>query len=161
MLSGGGGSWWELTDGHQETLMSRGASQGLQGSATHGPAQGAQLYPHVHPSSDHPFCWPDTKQKNALDLALYHPLLQGEISFSSVQFSRSVVSDSLRPHESQHTRPPCPSPTPRVHADSRPSSQFPSRAFLSQSGRTKTLSFTVRKNLCSHDLRTFIFHCFS
>ena len=42
---------------------------------------------------------------------------------SSVQFSCSVVSDSLRPHESQHARPPCPSPTPRVHSDSRPSSQ--------------------------------------
>ena len=39
------------------------------------------------------------------------------------QFSCSVVSDSLRPHESQHTRPPCPSPTPRVHPDSRPSTQ--------------------------------------
>ena len=35
--------------------------------------------------------------------------------FSSVQFSRSVISDSLRPHESQHARPPCPSPTPGVH----------------------------------------------
>ena len=35
--------------------------------------------------------------------------------FNSDQISRSVVSDSLRPHESQHTRPPCPSPTPRVH----------------------------------------------
>ena len=44
--------------------------------------------------------------------------------FSSVQFSRSVISDSLRPHESQHTRPPCPSQTPRVHWDSRPSSQW-------------------------------------
>ena len=43
---------------------------------------------------------------------------------SSVQFSRSVVSDSLRPHESQHARPPRPSPTPRVHSDSRPSSQW-------------------------------------
>ena len=42
---------------------------------------------------------------------------------SSVQFSRSVVSDSLRPHELQHARPPCPSPTPGVHSDSRPSSQ--------------------------------------
>ena len=42
---------------------------------------------------------------------------------SSVQFSRLVVSDSLRPHESQHARPPCPSPTPGVHSDSRPSSQ--------------------------------------
>ena len=41
---------------------------------------------------------------------------------SSVQFSRSVVSDFLRPHESQHTRPPCPSPSPGVHSDSRPSS---------------------------------------
>ena len=39
--------------------------------------------------------------------------------FSSVQFSHSVMSDSLRPHESQHTRPPCPSPTPRVHSNSR------------------------------------------
>ena len=44
-------------------------------------------------------------------------------SVSSVQFSRSVVSDSLPPHESQYTRPPCPSPTPRVHSDSCPSSQ--------------------------------------
>ena len=44
--------------------------------------------------------------------------------FSSVQFSRSVVSDSLRPHESQHARPPCPSPTPGVHSDSRLSSQW-------------------------------------
>ena len=44
--------------------------------------------------------------------------------FSSVQFSHSVVSDSLRPHESQHARPPCPSPTPGVHSDSRPSSQW-------------------------------------
>ena len=35
--------------------------------------------------------------------------------FSSVQFSRSVVSDSLWPHEPQHARPPCPSPTPRVY----------------------------------------------
>ena len=43
---------------------------------------------------------------------------------SSVQFSRSVVSDSLQPRESQHARPPCPSPTPRVHWDSRPSSQW-------------------------------------
>ena len=42
----------------------------------------------------------------------------------SVQISRSVVSDSLRPHESQHARPPCPSPTPGVHSDSRPSSQW-------------------------------------
>ena len=44
------------------------------------------------------------------------------IQFSSIQFSPSVVSDSSRPHESQHARPPCPSPSPRVHSDSCPSS---------------------------------------
>ena len=42
----------------------------------------------------------------------------------SVQFSRSVVSNSLRPHESQHARPPCPSPTPGVHQNSCPSSRW-------------------------------------
>ena len=41
----------------------------------------------------------------------------------SVQFSCSVMSNSLWPHESQHSRPPCPSPTPGVYSDSRPSSQ--------------------------------------
>ena len=41
----------------------------------------------------------------------------------SDQISRSVMSDSLRPPESQHARPPCPSPTSGVHSDSRPSSQ--------------------------------------
>ena len=46
----------------------------------------------------------------------YHP-------FSSVQFSHSVESDSLWPHESQHARPPCPSPTPRVYSNSCPSSR--------------------------------------
>ena len=42
----------------------------------------------------------------------------------SVQFSCSVVSDYLPPHESQQARPPCPSPTPRVHSDSCPLSQW-------------------------------------
>ena len=45
-----------------------------------------------------------------------HPTVQ----FSSFQFSRSVVSDSLGPHELQHTRTPCPSPTPGVHSNSCP-----------------------------------------
>ena len=43
---------------------------------------------------------------------------------SSVQVSRSVVSDSLQPHESQHSRPPCPSPIPGHHSNSRPLSQW-------------------------------------
>ena len=45
-------------------------------------------------------------------------------SFSSIQFSCSVMSNSLWPHELQHTRPPCPSPTPGVHSSSCPSSQW-------------------------------------
>ena len=53
-------------------------------------------------------------------LKLFHLCIQ----LSSVQFSRSVVSNSLRPHDSQHARPPCPSPTPGVHSDSCPLSQW-------------------------------------
>ena len=44
--------------------------------------------------------------------------------FSSIQFSRSGMSDSLQPHELQHARPPCPSPTPGVHSNSPPSSRW-------------------------------------
>ena len=46
------------------------------------------------------------------------------VQFSSVHFSRSVMSNSLRPHESEHARPPCSSPTPGVHSDSHPSSPW-------------------------------------
>ena len=46
------------------------------------------------------------------------------LQFSSVLFSRSVMSDSLRPHEPQHARPPCPSPTPRAYPNSCPLSQW-------------------------------------
>ena len=67
-------------------------------------------------------------------LILCHPLLLLTSIFPSIrvfsahknksdQISRSVMSDSLRPHESQHARPSCPTPTPRVHSDSRPSSR--------------------------------------
>ena len=49
----------------------------------------------------------------------WHPVLS-----ASVQFSRSVVSDSLWPHESQHTRPPCSSPSSGAHTDSCPSSPW-------------------------------------
>ena len=44
--------------------------------------------------------------------------------FSSVQFSRSVMSNTLWPHELHHARPPCPSPTPGVHSESHSSSQW-------------------------------------
>ena len=58
---------------------------------------------------------------------LYHNLMRENYQtccFSSVQFSHSVVSNSLRPHELQHAWPPCPSPTPGVHPDSRALSQW-------------------------------------
>ena len=54
-----------------------------------------------------------------------------QLNVCSVQFSCSVVSDSSRPHESQHARPPCPSPTPGVHPDSHPSSQWCHQAISS------------------------------
>ena len=53
------------------------------------------------------------------------------VSQSVSQFSRSVMSNSLRPHESQHARPPCPSPTPGVHSNSCPSSQWCHQAISS------------------------------
>ena len=61
--------------------------------------------------------WSGRTDSKTLDYQRTNP------QFSSVQFSRSVMSDSLRPHELQHARPPCPSPTPGVHSDSHPSSQ--------------------------------------
>ena len=56
-----------------------------------------------------------------------HGTSKGKVASSflkRVQFSCSVMSDSLRPHGSQHARPSCPSPTPRVHSDLRPSSPW-------------------------------------
>ena len=57
-------------------------------------------------------------------VAFLNRLLLVSLRSLSVQFSRSVVSDSLRPYESQHSRPPCSSPTPGVHPNSCPSSQW-------------------------------------
>ena len=54
----------------------------------------------------------------------YLRLFHTSVQFSSFRFSRSVVSDSLRPHELQHARPPCPSPTPGVYSNSCPSSRW-------------------------------------
>ena len=57
-------------------------------------------------------------------ILLPHLHLSGPQSASSIQFSRSVVADSLRPRKSQHARPPCPSPTPEVHPNSCASSRW-------------------------------------
>ena len=58
-------------------------------------------------------------------------VLMAGAMLSSVQFSHSIVSDSLRLHESQHTRPPCPSPTPGVYPNPCPSSRWCHSAILS------------------------------
>ena len=73
-------------------------------------------------------CWISLQSKG-LSRVLSNTTVQKHQFFnsnflSSVQFSHSVVSDSLQHHESQHARPPCSSPTPRAHSDSRPLSQW-------------------------------------
>ena len=65
----------------------------------------------------------EESEKVVLKLNIQKTKIMASGPISSVQFSCSVVSDSLQPHESQHARPPCPSPTPGVHSDSRTSSQ--------------------------------------
>ena len=62
-------------------------------------------------------------QNKALYLSNFVEVQRDEEA-ASVQFSHSVVTDSLQPRESQHARPPCPSQTAGVHSDSRPSSQW-------------------------------------
>ena len=57
----------------------------------------------------------EESEKIGLKLNIQKTKIMASSPISSIQFSRSVVSDSLQPHESQHARPPCPSPTPRVH----------------------------------------------
>ena len=69
----------------------------------------------------HQDSWPP--EKNSIRGQRWGMIAQS-FCVTSVQFSLSVVSDTSRPHESYHTRPPCPSPTPRVHSDSCPSSQW-------------------------------------
>ena len=61
--------------------------------------------------------------ENSTDCIVHGVTKEVHIFSDFLQFSRSVVSDSLRPRESQHARPPCPSPIPGVHSDSCPSSQ--------------------------------------
>ena len=63
------------------------------------------------------------KMMKILNVNIEGPI-SGSKNVCSVQFSRSVMSDSLRPHELQHARPPCPSPPPGVHSNSRPSSRW-------------------------------------
>ena len=64
-----------------------------------------------------------TESEEELKSLLMKPKEESEkVGFSSVQFSHPVMSNSLQPHELQHARTPCPSPSPNVHSDPRPSS---------------------------------------
>ena len=71
-------------------------------------------------------CFCELKKSTNESLILFKGFwfFTSSLQFSSVQFSCSVMSDSLRPHESQHARAPCPSPTPGVYSNSCPSSQW-------------------------------------
>ena len=66
----------------------------------------------------------EESEKVGLKLNIQKTKIMTSGPISSVQFSRSVLSNSLWPHELQHTRPPCPSPTPGVHPNSCPSSRW-------------------------------------
>ena len=69
-------------------------------------------------------CWKNKVQFNKQNQFFKRTITASLLSLSSVQFSRSVVSDSLQPHGLQHTRPPCPSPTPGACSSSCPSSRW-------------------------------------
>ena len=76
-------------------------------------------------NSNFPLRTPDRPFFNQVVKVSSPKINQADITpIRSDQISRSAVSNSLRPHESQHARPPCPSPTPRVHPNSCPSSRW-------------------------------------
>ena len=89
------------------------------GSSVHGISQ-ARILEWVAISSSRVLSWP----RDQTYISCAAGRLFTAVVISSVQFSHSVMSNCLRPHESQHTRPPCPSPSPRVHSNSHPSSRW-------------------------------------
>ena len=100
------------------------------GSSVHGILQARILEWVAMPSSrvsSQPRNWTQVSSaschRQEVSLLLVPP--ENNSCISSVQFSRSVVSNSLGPRELQHARPPCPSPTPGVHSNSRPLSSNP------------------------------------
>ena len=65
-----------------------------------------------------------------INMNIFNWLFKDQKPINSVQFSHSVMSDSLRPHESQHARPLCPSPAPGVHSNPCPLSVMPSSRLI-------------------------------
>ena len=91
---------------------------------------GLQKYSHC-PLCQHTLHWTQRCQAKLLPwcergakISGMRGLEEKQVSWSSVQFSRSVTSNSLWPHGLQHTRPPCPSPTPEVYSNSCPLSRW-------------------------------------
>ena len=82
--------------------------------------------------------------------------------YTELQFSHSVISDSLQPHESQHARPPCPSPTPGVYPNPCPSSRWCHPAisssvvpFSTHTHTYRTYDTTKAKYICLQPARYF------
>ena len=79
------------------------------------------------PPGDHPHPWMKPMSLMSFEMTgrffTTSTTWEAQAEHQLVQFSRSVVSASLQPHESQHARPPCPSSTPGVHSDSHPLSE--------------------------------------
>ena len=94
-------------------------------------------------------CFPTGERARATLLLTSRPWLARIPGFhpGSVQFSRSVVSDSLRPHESQHSRPPWPSPTPGVYSNPCPSGWWCHPTTSSSVSRVQFLGRELR-SLC-------------
>ena len=82
-----------------------------------------QISPHLH-SHHLDGVFTSSSHFGVFTLSKWYLSCHSSTSLSSVQFSHSVMFNSLRPHESQHARPPCPSPTPGVRSNSRPSSRW-------------------------------------
>ena len=106
----------------RHTPLSMGFSRQEHWSGLPGPPPGDLPDPGVKPTSLRPLALaggflrraPPGKQRGTYWLARPHPGTRSD--FSCFQFSHSVMSNSLRRYEQQHARPPCPSPTPRVHS---------------------------------------------
>ena len=92
-----------------ETFMAVSVSAWMGQSSTASAARGLRREIKIGP-----------RKTKRLHLLTHLSLQPVKHQFSSVQFSRSVVSNSLRPHELHHARPPCPPPTPRVYPSSSP-----------------------------------------
>ena len=112
------GTWQQLLSSCGNESQKGPPRSGSAGISVHSYRKGSseRLVVFNYPGPVSSFC----EKRIMITLQGCHIKLNDIVSFSSVQFSCSVVSDSLRPHELQHARPPCPSSTPGVYSDSCP-----------------------------------------